>query len=273
MNLPYHLEATSSRVDFYSVDRLPLQPSGPLLTGRKELRAALRKLQQKPGHRLVASLSSPFSGGGFDVENILFYNVGNSIFRGCTHECLSFSMLQRESSAQQGFDYHHRYEVAPVATMSMQPQLVFQLGSLTPKMKPHDIWWQARNGERQNLPKKLGQFRLSVQLQAPRSSLGLSDIVKPLLDGIISSFHHQPSGIDPLAITRLAGKLGISPDQAGIALSATTGTPLGARRVLSAYRENIKWNPADDLCMECTLARQPSNTGRIHVAVTVAPVR
>lgn len=273
MNLPYHLEATSSRVDFYSVDRLPLQPSGPLLAGREELRAALRKLQPKPGHRLVASLSSPFPGGGFDVENVLFYNVGNSIFRGCSGESLSFSLLQEESSAQDGFSYHHRYEMVPVPTLTMQHQLVFQLNSLTPITKPHDIWWQARKGERQNLPERLGPFRLFVKLQAPLSNHGLTDIIKPLLDGIISSFHHQPHNMDPLAITRLAGKLGISPDQAGIALSATTGTPLGARRVLSAYRENIKWNPADDLCMECTVTRQPSSTGRIHVAVTVAPVR
>ncbi len=269
MSLPYHLKASATRVDFYTVDRLPLQPSGHLLSGREDLRAALRGLQPRPGCRLDASLTTLRPAGGFDVENVLFYNVGIPHFRRCTQEGISFRMRQARVDAPAGFNYHHRYEMMPVGSGAEEPQLEFQLDRLNPRTRPHTVWWQARHGTRQQLPEKIGRFRLSVMLQSPKAAHGVSDIVKALLDGVISSFHHQPKEMDPLAVARLAGNLGVSIEQAGQALSDARGTPLGVRKVLSAYREGVKWNPADDLCMECVIHRRPSADQRIRVALAI----
>lgn len=269
MNLPYHLEASASRVDFYTVDRLPLQPSGRMLSGRDELRAALSRLDPKPGCRLDASLTTLCPAGGFDMENVLFYNVGVPHFRNFTLEGVSFRMRQARVNAVAGFNYHHRYEMTPVDSADIEPQLAFHLDRLDPGTKPHSVWWNARHGTRQRLPDNIGKFRLSVLLESRKSGQGVSDIMKAFLDGVVSSFHHQPREMDLLAIRRLAEKLGVSIEQAGQALSDARGTPLGARKVLSAYREGVKWNPADDLCMECVIQRRPSRDQTIRVALAI----
>lgn len=265
------ITATDSSVDFYSVDRLPLEPAGLMLAGREELRAALNRLQPKPGHRLDACLTTLCSGGGFDVENVLFYNVGNARFRRCTREGMSFRIRKNRPEDGRQFNYHHRYEMVSADTSVIEPQLVFHLDALDPQTRPHAVWWRARQGVRRHLPEQIDKFSLSVSLQAPRTRHGISDIVKPLLDGIIASFHFQPRGMDPLAESWLAAKLGAGGEQIVRTLSDETGAPLGARKVVFAYRDNVKWNPADDLCVDCSIRWQPSADHKIQVAAAIVP--
>lgn len=247
MNANYLLKTTPSRIDFYATSRLPLDPRGDMQEGREELRHALKQLKPKTGHGLDASLTT-LSNGGFDVENILFYNVGAANFRTVSWEGLAFRLHTARPNCPSPFAHHHHYELLPLEPPSFKPQLVFHLDHLNTNTKPHEVWWRARNGVRDNLPTSIGRFRLSITIEGLASTRGLSVIAKSLIDGIISAFHHDPNQLDPIVISRLAAALSVTAEQAGNALSDTTGTPLRPRTTLRAYRDFLKWYPEDDLC-------------------------
>ncbi len=270
MNTDYLLKATSSRIDFYSADRLSLQPLGAMHRGREELRLALKELKPKPGYGLDASLTTLLH-GCFDVENILFYNVGAARFRAGSNQGFSFRLHPAKPDCPSPFAYHHRYELLPLDAHSINPQLIFHLDRLNTKTKPHDIWWSARRGTRQDLPLSVEHFKLFVEIEGPISLPGLSAIAKPLVDGIVASLHHDSGLTDALAVSRLAKALAVTTEQACHALADTTATPLGPRKTLSAYRDFVKWNPADELCVDCSIRWHPSRNSKVRVAARIEP--
>ena len=72
-----------------------------------------------------------------------------------------------------------------------------------------------------------------------------------MLDGVIAAFHGDPVP-DPVAVDRLAAHLVQSCEAVQASLLAEV-PPLGYRRLLWAYRNGVQWNPADDLCVACSV--------------------
>lgn len=73
-----------------------------------------------------------------------------------------------------------------------------------------------------------------------------------MLDGTIAALHSDPAP-SPLMVERLAAQLARSEDELSSMLRADGA--LGARfAVVRPYREGIQWNPADDLCVACSVA-------------------
>jgi len=74
-------------------------------------------------------------------------------------------------------------------------------------------------------------------------------IVKPVLDGIISSFHtHDGSDITELS-GRLAKIVGEKEQTVQTMLIDSKMNILGTRKLLHKFGQNIQWNPADDTCV------------------------
>ncbi len=271
MNKPYHLEATPSRVDFYSTERLPLEPYGTMQVAREELRHALKLLSPNAGHGLAASLTTPHQ-RCFDVENILFYNVGPARFKTSSFEGLTFRLNRAHLERHPSFNYHHRYEILPLTPMAIEPHFSFELDRLNTTVKPHHVWWRACQVARANVPHIVGDFRLKIEITGPVQSPGLTVIAKPLVDGIVSALHFMPGEPDTLAVSLVATSLGISSQSVAQALCDVRGKALGPRKkLLRRAPKFVAWDPADGGCVDCSIRWESSSSTKVRVAVRIEP--
>ena len=81
-------------------------------------------------------------------------------------------------------------------------------------------------------------------------SIGPATMIKPVFDAAISAFHvHNELIAMKTAIARLAsagrGDVATLEDL----LTDTRFNLLGARNLLSPYRDGVKWNPEDERCV------------------------
>ncbi|WDI41485.1 hypothetical protein [Bremerella sp. P1] len=267
--LPFHLEATDSSVRFWSNTRLPFEPKGTMLDARNLLRQALTGLSPHPDRILAAKYQS--STNGFcDVENVLFHNVGAASFRTTARNGLRFERVHAEaplSATGEQFQHYHEYslnESPKSPAMTPESSLHFNLPSLASATKPHEIWQFASAATATRSEEISGPFEMSVVLELATPIGNLASVIKPLLDGIISALHFDPNP-DLVAVDRLANKTSWSTEEVLQHLKSPAVPALGSRRLLDAYREFIKWNPADDLCEVCTVLRRSSDTPSCHV--------
>ena len=217
---------------------------------KDELATAARQLVAPPGRMLRATLGTN-DRGSFDAENILFYNVGPAAFGRCTQDGLAFSLTGLVAEA--GFRYVHRYDIVPMEPHpSGQPSLSFQVPKLNSGTSVDSIWWAAHCGLRTPSLPVPGPFRLSLSLSGVRPTPSLAVVMKSLVDGVVAALHSSPAA-DSTCISLLAKKLGRSEAEADDTLRRSAGTPLGPQRLLHAFRGFVKWNPADDRCVECSL--------------------
>ncbi len=115
---------------------------------------------------------------------------------------------------------------------------------------------------------------LGLDLTIHRPSLGrpaLLGLIKVLVDGIVSAFHvHDGQAVDVVA-GRLSGRLGISRERLVEALVSNPRAVLGARRLLWPYRDNVQWNPADDLLVDVRLRTVPASSWAVSGKLQVLP--
>ncbi len=209
----------------------------------------------------------------FDPENILFYNVGASRFGALSTEGYSFSFCRGAPVEAAQFKFHHHYELRRLtAKDTSQPHLQFVLEKLNTSIKPHHVWWPARNSAGMDISTIEGDFRIDVVLTGPEIKCGIATLAKPLLDGVIAALHFD-SCVDQVAVSFLASKLQLPPDSVLKAFALTGRSPLGDQRVLSTYRgpSSIKWNPADERCVECAIRWLPGSGPGTRVDVHLQP--
>ena len=77
--LDFEISATEFGVDLWLQNRMPFEPTGQLLTARDSLRDVLKKMRLPEGSRLACEYCSEAT-EFCDVENVLLYNVGPSVF-------------------------------------------------------------------------------------------------------------------------------------------------------------------------------------------------
>ncbi|MDP2818011.1 MAG: hypothetical protein Q8O29_06960 [Polaromonas sp.] len=268
----YRIETTPNSIDFWSKHRLPLEPNGVLFIARIELREKLKSLKPRLGDGLWASLTTECH-DHFDAENILFYNVGAARFGALSSEGYSFSFFRGAPVEAAQFKFHHHYELRRLpAKAASQPHLQFVLEKLNTNIKPQHVWWPARNAGGMDIPVVEGDFRLDVVLTGPAIKSGIATVAKPLLDGVIAALHFD-SCVDQAAVSFLASKFQLPADRLLKAFARTDHSPLGDQRVLSTYRgpTSIKWNPADERCVECAIRWLPGSGPGTRVDVCIQP--
>ncbi|QDU46842.1 hypothetical protein Mal52_53650 [Symmachiella dynata] len=267
----FYLEADRSSVQFWVDTRLPFEPKGNMREARDALRKALLSLEPKSGHILAAtyrSLDCRFC----DVENVLLYNVGAAAFAAVAMEGLRFerNRTQPPSSPCGGsFNHYHEYRlIEPSHSPPRDPccSLNFEICSLTSATKPHQIWWPASVASTGPSRAVNGLFEMRVIVKLPNAVRNMTSVIKPLLDGVISALHSDPQP-SPDAVTRLAAKTGWKSEEIIHRLQSPQCPVLGPRRLLDAYRDFVKWNPADDLCEACTVLYEPSLSRECRVEV------
>lgn len=224
---------------------------------RRSLRSALAGLAEGSG-RLVCVYSSA-SNDFCDAENVLLYNVGMSSFGRLTERGLTFErsfLVPPCPVVLSGPSLHHyAYATEPEATFlhwQVDGEIASWEGPAPSRLdKAADWWWATRTGSR-----KMTGADLTSQPYGLRIGLGglvrsTASVLKPMLDGVIAGLHRDGSPVDE-TVRRLATRLHQGEEVVRSRLVAADA-PLGSRVLVRPFRDGLQWNPADDLCVACTV--------------------
>src|SRR5438309_2537536 len=184
----HEIALSDSSVDVWLDRRFPFDPTGDMRTLRTQVREAIRGLQCPPGSVLCATYSS-VDESFCDVENVLIYNIGPSVFADSSRRGLRIVRNRTApgvSPLGRRFAHHHRYcfiDPPKKPTAPDAAEFSFYLASLSTSTKPHEIWWRATSARQGSATPITGRFSLHVELGAPAPLQNVTNIIKPLLDG------------------------------------------------------------------------------------------
>lgn len=273
-------DPVSGSLELWATRRLPFEPVGELKFMREELRERLRGLRSDEGcvlHAVYASANREL----VDVENVLIFNVGAACLTAATAWGLRFERGFQLPSPRPAFGFepthYHRYSLAAadgdvglwrrgVVWASWDAVAVPPLGEAT---KVHKLWLQLRPGARSHgAPGRMVPFGVRMHVVAPgNASARPAAFVKPLLDAAICALHSYRGDSVQLndASTRIAALTASTPQIIEDLLISDSVAVLGPRRTVSPYRQGIKWDPADDLCLaaEVLVSRGQASDWRV----------
>ena len=267
MPVSYVLRAAPGVVELWSTVRLPYEPRDRVLDMRNDLRRALRDSAPRSGGRLHAVYSAADDGAFVDTENVLLYNVGSAALRPLMARAVMFERGYEmpppppESELPKGAVLHYqRYREAhsgafefwsPGKTLAAFAEV--PVDSVTDKPAP--VWKAIRDFAAPPTATATASTRFLLKLHVTdtrenRPANSLVDIIKPTLDGIISSYHNHEGSDGVIEAQRLEetglGSMETLQEQ----LLDRRWAALGGRRLLSPFgRTGVQWNPADDLCV------------------------
>lgn len=254
-------DPAGSFVEAWSAWHLPFEPrQAPQLEYRAQLRDAIARL--RAGEGLTATYICPSVVPGLDVENVLFYNVGTSVFRNVTKRALRFARISAIPPAPPvplDFDARHyvRYRLvtpeAPSCNAAVRPAVaqaqiilrdVGEMKSLANLWQSFKVAMIPGAGTESLIGKP---FEVWLVISAPAQRPPLVEVMKPLIDAFISALHsYQGAQLD--AVTdRLSARLAIAPDLARSLLLHAETAVLGPRAVPYLRGDGLQWSPADDL--------------------------
>ena len=261
------LSRDSRRVEMWMTRRLPFEPKGLLLDARNLLRTTLSKLIARP-HELLDARYTLTHIGFVDTENVLFYNVGAAAFSSSCSNGLRFARAFATPPGSHSylapFHHHHSYRLGPVEEIVTSNEVALTLRFSLPRVsiteKAHDYWWAAKQGQATIGALRLQEsraFSMIVAVTGPTPIANCAAILKPLFDGVIAALHYDSTVDDQSPACQLLGrKLGVNPASVANALCAGEFAILGERRVIAPYRNFVKWNPEDELCVTGQLLTQ-----------------
>ncbi len=245
---------TKQAFELHSDIRLPFEPKGEALALKEEIRRSLKFLNLFEYNHLNARLITSEK-DFFDVENILFYNVGLGAFSHLMLDEISFSLEYDSNSPSNKYTYS--YELTSKVTSEEINDVIlefsFELDKMTSDMKPLD-YWHALNQGHIKISKLMNpnEFGLSIVIETPEKHRNITSLLKPLIDGLISAFHYQNS-VNQEILDYIAKKKYISEDVVLSQLRGKDYTFLGERNLVSMYRDGIKWNPEDEKCTKINM--------------------
>jgi hypothetical protein len=259
-------------VEAWSVQRLQFQPKDWQLEFLHDLRTDIHRLQNKPT-QILHAIYGALPGGLCDIENILFYNVGMSHFTSLTSTGIRFERSYSYPNPPSDLGTHslhfHRYTIEEInkgfyywqshRTLATWENVL--IPRLTGKITVGNIWFHIQSATLELLlmPKQsLKQYGLTIIIKVPDSTrVQLANVVKPIIDGLVSSFHaYQGTEVDQISQC-LGDELRQDPEVISHMLLQQNRAILGVRQMVQPYRNHIKWNPADDQCLAAELLVQP----------------
>lgn len=253
----YSIDKDGDRIVAWSSKRLAYQPRGWQVTYRDELRVALGSIQGGAGLLLaeLASTSTEF----FDIENVLLYNVGASVF---THLAERGVAIRRVASPAPPAELAGTSPTMASYRIGARPTWLDRAGvvasvhlglpRLTSDTKAHDVWW-ATHGSGDSAVHISGEFGLALRVTTDaRRRLNATSIVKPLLDGVIAALQTGPMP-DREVVERVARMLGQPAIAVASRLSAD-GVLVAEHPVVKRHGPSgVQWDPVDDRCTTVVL--------------------
>jgi hypothetical protein len=269
----YRIEASPEVVEFWSRKRLPLSPRDWMAGALDELRTALNGLKPSPDEHLHAVYAGPDDGSGFDIENPLFYNVGNSHFRQLMARSVSFerwfqSPALQDGTTPNGFGVYQRYEPGALRDGFIgwkATELLASCGDVpvTSISRIDPVWLAIRRNAAP--PARIGflqPFIATIRVTdtgARPLLLSIAEPVKALLDGLICAYHAHDRDAS-VEVARMAAEGLGTTDELHVMLRDSAWGALGQRRLLWPRMQRWQWNPGDDLCVaaEVSMEHRPA---------------
>ncbi len=165
--------------------------------------------------------------------------------------------------------HYHRYAIADVHAGFSYWQTAQKLAQwnnvevphLTSAVNPASIWYSFRTSqvEVHHIPaNSLSHFGLKMTIMAPsEKTVNVASLIKPLLDGLIASFHTY-NGESIVQVSQNIGKvLGKHPSTIAELLCRPDQAILGNRSLVWVRDNGVQWNPGDDLCLAAELLIRP----------------
>lgn len=246
---------------------------------RTEIRKGCDSLQPTPQQILHATFFGPKRTNA-DVENLVLYNIGPS-FRLPGRNGIRFEHGAAVPAGPNGVEYAfgYRYELASSSAAFTHWQSGRTLASFdwidfdpASTSKLAHVWLALARSRAQGRSEAIEQayavdapFAVRLQVRPPqRRQPGWGDLMKPLFDGVISAFQaHTDATVLPVVTERLARVVDAEPAEIERHLLEQRWATLGvASRLVSPYREGVKWDPADHRCVAGELLAAAPNGPR-----------
>ncbi|MBM3462479.1 MAG: hypothetical protein FJX76_10295 [Armatimonadetes bacterium] len=235
---------------------------------RSDLAAAVAALDVKPGELVHAVLVCQ-DRRAFDVENLLFYNLGQGAFTRIADHGMRFERLDAPPPPcpvplETDAPYLHLYLPAAVTSGYLHWRSAGSLaswrnaacGSRVADLSLASVWSAIKRSgvtAQRDVPSS-GPLAIRLVL-AGSAPCRLASCLKGLVDGALSALHsHDGSSIDVIA-PRLAARLGLSVPSAKELLADRSADVLGRIRLVTPWGASLQWLPRDDLLVAGELVR------------------
>ena len=276
---PFAVQREAEGILAWSTHRLPFEPFPQpwMQEFRAEIRAAIHELPVDPEkllHAAYAARDEAFC----DLENVLLYNVGTPQLRRLLGRGVRIERSNDPTnpSATTPLPRSHGYwygsipaGCAPGFGRSGRILATLTAVPMPRPAKPVTVWAAIR--EYTEPPPPLDPsastwLGVVLLVAAPAQSAGtqlpnISELIKPLLDGVVSALHAHDGQQLGEVTHRLVAQSAGEPDRLSAMLTDRRWAQLGTRRLLWPHGHTVQWNPADDRCqfVEVTLDSAPTD--------------
>ncbi|CQD20011.1 hypothetical protein BN000_04728 [Mycobacterium europaeum] len=237
---------------------------------RNEIRNLSGQLIPSPEQVLHATFfgAKPLNG---DVENLLLYNIDS--FKSAGRNGIRFESGQWVPTARSGgvYPFGYRYALAqrsgtfdhwqPSRTLASFDWI--DLGEFAGEKKLSQVWLALSRGQVELADQACppdAPFAVKIDLRPPvgREPV-MGTLVKGVFDGVISAFQaHTDTSVLPEAAARIASAIPAQAAEIEKHLLDQRRAVLGVTpRLVSPYREGVKWDPADHRCVAGELLTAP----------------
>lgn len=255
--------ADSPLVEAWAEDYIRFEPRE---VWQKQLRSQIRSHCSQLAAASGQVLHATFFGHkhvNADVENLTLYNIGSFKTPGRNGIRFEHSAVVPSAPDDREYAFSYRYALAPrSATFNhWQPGRTLasfdwiDLGEFAGDKKLSQVWLALSRGQVELADQPCTPetpFAVKIQVRAPLGRKPvLGNLVKGVFDGVISAFQAQTdTTVLSDAAARIATVIPAEAAEVEKHLLDQQRAVLGVvPRLVSPYREGVKWNPADHRCV------------------------
>ncbi len=250
---PWQVTPAPASVTAWNRQRLPFAPRGEIADYRNAIRRDLRSLTGGSGRALTATYWSP-DDGFVDAENAALYNIGSGAY---SHLVAGGLYCERRTSPD---DKHHLTYSLGLLPDPPGTHALLRIRAAVPRdLHRPGPWWAVFRPVVLSAPSVSlldGPFALDVTLLGNWTPTGMAGVVKPLLDGLVSSLHQHDGGNRDLLLPRIT-ELG-EVTTAWLMLCDSRQNILGGRKLVRPHGSSYAWNPADERCHAFRIHSDPA---------------
>lgn len=252
----YIINQQLNKVEAHSNFRIPFEPKGIQLAMRNELRKKINCLTANDNKILKATFCSS-DDDFYDVENVLIYNIGFSSFRNSTTNGFIIRKDHKATNNPNNLINTYSYELIDKTNLEVDNPLklisfTYTLNNLNTQTKVYEHFLAFKNSKFKTYSNTLGvnqNLGIHIKIESNKKIANPINLVKPLIDGIVSGLHYDMNLSEDTKI-RLVELFNIPLAKINDLFSDSSLTILGTRKVVSAYRNGVKWNPEDERCVD-----------------------
>lgn len=260
------IESNSKNFEVISSLRTVFEPKTPeLIEIRDVIRKGIQGLLVGNNEILMAEFTDNTGLDElYDIENVLFYNIGTGRFTPLTQNGIVFL---KKGANEFDYDYSYKYSVVSIEKFnkeSEKPIACFNDIIFDKRLSNYKAtsFWKAfkENSDKIlifdtiNKPQEYG-FLLEVKVPEGKS-VNFAAVIKPLLDGLISALHESDFSNEEANI--ISDKI----DSTASLITENNCAVLWKRK----FYKGRAWNPADEYCTKVVLRVETSNDNKTHLS-------